>query len=264
MIEQILTRSGLYYDVIGLIGEYIHGDKSYWKMYFHSTLNVIRNQKTKENIIQYDELRKRFSDFLLLQGEYDIYQPPQNQIAKSIHMRGKSCSVHEFIAVQPIIESMFYNKYVISMQKQLRRHTWMNDSSEQKVLQPYCENSVYKFGNHYSVNRIMHNRWVGSVMQQDNMTLLLHELLRWHESKEKMLKLEKRKKQFFQLNAVFSTHQYVYRVVEIDDDKLRLKDNYEEYKYCYYMHDDDGCVYIFPDKSWRYKYYTDNTVEKIW
>lgn len=262
MIEKMLISYGLYNDVIGLICEYLHGDKPYWKVKFHSTVNIIQIQETKKDAICFDALKTRFSDFLLLQCEYDLYSSSQNEIAKSIHAQGKTCSVHEFIASQPIIDKLFYNKYVKSMQNCLIQHKWLNKS--QQITHPHRKFSVYKFGNRYNVHSIMDNRWVGSVMQQDNMILVLHELKHYHETRKKVEKVKKRKFCFFQLHAVFNTHQYVYHVVGIYEKQLKLQDQYGEYKYCYYMQDDDSCFYIFPDKLYRYKYYTDNSLEKIW
>ena len=80
-----IASCGLYYYIIGLICEYLHGDKSYWKKKFNSTLDIIRQQEVKKYAICFDTLKIRFSDFLLLQGEYDLYVPPQNEVVKSIH-----------------------------------------------------------------------------------------------------------------------------------------------------------------------------------
>ena len=109
---------------------------------------MIQMQETKKDAICFDALKTRFSDFLLLQSEYDLYSSPQNEIAKSIHTQGKTCSVHELIASQPIIDKLFYNKYVKSMQNCLIQHKWLNKS--QQITHPHCKFSVYKFGNRKS------------------------------------------------------------------------------------------------------------------
>ena len=262
-IFQMVSSCGLYYDLIGLICEYLHGDKSYWKTKFKSTLDIIRTQEVKKYAICFDTLKIRFSDFLLLQGEYDLYVSPQNEVVKSIHDTGK-CSVHEFILSHAIIEKLFYTKYIANMQKYLIQHKWLSKCATKKLTQPLHAFSVYKFGNHYHTHSIMNNRWVGSVMQQDNMILVLNELKHMYEMREKDLLVKKRKANFFQLHAVFTIHKFVYHVVGIYKKKLKLQDQYGEYRYCSYMQDNENCFYVFPDKRCKYKYYTDNSIEKIW
>lgn len=135
---------------------------------------------------------------------------------------------------------------------------------QKKITQPNNEFSVYIFGNSCNIHYIMNNRWVGSIAQQNNMTLVLQELLHRNIVKYKKEQMIKRKNCFFQVESVFNTHHFEYRIVELFEKKLTLQDEYGEYKCCYYMQDNDNCYYIFPDKLWRYKYYTDNSVEKIW
>lgn len=260
-----LLLNGLYYDVIGIIGEYIHGEKSYWKTRFKDVIEIISNDSVKDNRINYNDYITKITAFLLLQGDYNIhkYESGRNEIVLRIYSRGKTCSVNEFIKSQNIHEQLFYKKYLKTLHN-MYTDDYIYDYIYKKINTPDSHMNVYKFGNKFNVNSIMNNRWVGNLYQQDKMILVLHEIKHYHHEKERKKKIEKRRNCFFQLHSVFSTRQFIYKIVGVYSKHLKLQDQYDEYKYCRYMKDEDDCIYVFADKLYRYKYFTDNTIEKIW
>lgn len=265
-IEALLRKKGLYRDVIGVIVDFIGGDKCYWKNRNQSVVRAVTNGRS---ILDFDSLRLDFIHFIGLQHEYDPYNTNENVIANTMKQSGKSIGIRSYLKQQHIVAQLYYHK----LMNRLRRSVYETPSlyeygpyeqGKRMLLDFDYTPSIYTFGNSRNVGRIMKNRWVGSIPQQSQFLLVLEEVKYTFEQQERQEKIELRRKNRFQIGMCFEIKGISYQVIRVYENALKLRTSHEEVKFLRFMKDEDQCVYVFVDRLWRYRFYTDNKVEKVW
>ena len=267
-IKLMLERKGLYYDVIGVIVDYIGGDKSYWKQMNESVLRVISHEQIKTQKVNFETLKRDFLNFISLQQEYDIYNRNQNVIASIVKNNGKSIGIRAYLKQQHVVAQLYYHKLI----NRLRRNEYntfgfhnnpLSNQSTQMLTDFDYTPSVYAFGNIQNVHRIMNNYWVGSIYHQYYFSITLHELKYAYEKKQKQKYIEIRKLSSFETGKKFCIKNNIYQIINVYKNAIRFQIDKKKIIYRRFMKDIDQCVYVFVDALYRYKYYTDNTIEKI-
>lgn len=262
----MLKRKGLYCDVIGVIVDFVGGDKAYWKRKNNSVIHAITNGCQKVN---FDTLKNDFIHFISVQHEYDTYNDNDNGIANTMKETGKSIGIRAYLEQQHIVAKIYCHRLI----RRLRRSVFSTPSlydhgayeqSKHMLVDFDFTPSIYKFGNIRNVNRIMNDRWVGSISQQDKFSLLLEELKHTFEKKRKQKYIEIRQTHSFQVGRKLFVENKFYEVINVYRNSLRFQTEEKEIKFRRFMKDNDNCTYVFVDRMFRYKYYTDHSMEKVW
>jgi len=275
-IRDILISKRLYRDVIGLVVDYICGDKKFWKHLNKSVTDTIAKYRMEDNHclklrqiekdrVNFQDMKMRFIHFINLNADYDLYNQNENFIANMIKSEGRSISIRSYLSRQHITAKLYISKLICFFRESIYTTQILNKKNmEYKMLIDidYVP-SVYKFGNINSVYQIMNNRWVGSISIQENFSLVLQELQYTLENKEKQNKIQVRQCQKFQTGNKFQIKNAKYQVINVYKNALRIRKEDLETKIHYFRIDEDQCVYTFVDKFQRYKYYTDNTIEQL-